>query len=354
MYKVVLVDDEAIIRAGIAKMLPVEELPLQLTGVFSNAFDVLEYLQDEMPDILITDIKMPQMNGLEMLHKALAMFPSIQVIILSGFDEFEFARSAMKLGVKEYLLKPCAKEDLTLALRNVCAEIDQQRKNVVRSMDQRRVLIDQLTDTLITLGRNAQNDKQIRSGVQELLDSAANREVIQEAVVQLVAVVENRIPSAQWQVEIIQSLYNRGDTDVVKSVSDILKQIYPKTKGRKGFVEEMCRYTQKQYMDPDLSLQFIADHVVHMNADYIGKEFTDDVGMKFSKYLLQIRISHAKKLIAMDPHRPIYEVAMQVGYGENQQYFTQMFKKVTNQTPKEFRDKVIHEMHGDRSECTEK
>ena len=74
MYKVLIVDDEDIIRKGIEAMLPLAEFHLQITGTCSNAFDALENMVDERPDILICDIKMPQMNGLELIEKAMQLY----------------------------------------------------------------------------------------------------------------------------------------------------------------------------------------------------------------------------------------------------------------------------------------
>ena len=106
MYKLLLVDDEPIIRVGIRNMLPIERLGIEVTGICANALDALDCMTDNMPDILITDLKMPKMDGLELIERTIKMYPRIQAIILSGFDEFEYARKAIKLGVKEYLLKP--------------------------------------------------------------------------------------------------------------------------------------------------------------------------------------------------------------------------------------------------------
>ena len=343
MYKIMIVDDEAIIRAGIEKMLPRKELDLVLLSSHSNAFDALDSLQDGMPDILISDIKLPKMDGIELIGRALKMYPTMQVIVISGFDDFEFARSAMKLGVKEYLLKPCDKKELFDAISRTCVEIDKHRRIVNKTIDQRREWVDRLTEELITLGRKASNEQQIRSGLAELMKSCSNEEVLVESVIRLVAVDERRIASAQWQIEIIQKIYQQKDVDIVGCIAEILQQVYSNRKARHGFVEKMCAFIQENYMNPDLTIQYVADHVVHMNADYIGKEFSNDTGLKFSKYLLKVRIKHAKKLIAKNPQIPFYEVADKVGYGGNQQYFSQMFKKETNMTPKEFRNEVMSE-----------
>ncbi len=341
MYKLLLVDDEAIIRTGISKMLPLERRDMNLIKACSNAFEALESMTDEMPDILISDIKMPQMDGLELAEKALEKYPDIQVILLSGFDEFEYARKALKLGVKEYLLKPCDSSELENALIRACQNIDEQRRKFSRSIGERESNIHLLTEQLMELARKDGEEQTLLEELKKLVHINRNEEIWVEALVRIVALAERKIASAQWQIELIQRIFNRSDDDILVRTAEILHQIYTLKETQKPFVESMIHYVKEHYMDSTLSLQFIADHVVHMNADYIGKEFAHDMGMKFSEYLLQVRMKHARKLISSNVTMPFYEVAELIGYGDNPQYFSLMFKKVSKLTPKEFRDSVI-------------
>ena len=120
MYKLLLVDDEQIIREGLARMIDWEGLGLTLTASCSNALAALDSMTDDMPDILLADVRMPGMNGLELVERAMALHPQLQAIILSGYDTFQYAQQAIKTGVMEYLLKPCSQEELTSALERAC------------------------------------------------------------------------------------------------------------------------------------------------------------------------------------------------------------------------------------------
>lgn len=350
MYKLLLVDDEPIIRVGIRNMLPIERLGIEVTGICANALDALDCMTDNMPDILITDLKMPKMDGLELIERTIKMYPRIQAIILSGFDEFEYARKAIKLGVKEYLLKPCDKKELESALERVCTDIDMQREREKQSLGKREAQIHVLTDQLMQLGSTCKSEEQLHRELQKLAKMNRNEEMLVEALIRLVAVAEKMIVSAQWQVELIQSIFNRKDENMLDCIAQILLQIYSVKVTRRPFVEDMCFYIKEHYMEPDMSLQYVADHVVFMNADYIGKEFAHDMGMKFSRYLLEERMKHARKLISTETTMPLWEVADRVGFGDNPQYFSLMFKKVSGVTPKEFRDRVISERMKENSE----
>jgi two-component system, response regulator YesN len=117
--KIMIADDEELIRLGLAKILSKAELPIELTGAYSNgmaAWAGLSKLQPGELDVLITDIKMPVMDGLKLIEKAKERMPGLYVIVLSGFNDFEYARQAMRYGVTEYFLKPLDKYELYQAL----------------------------------------------------------------------------------------------------------------------------------------------------------------------------------------------------------------------------------------------
>ena len=106
-YRVLLVDDEEELRAGIRRKIDWESLGFHLCGEAENGQDALELAEQLNPDVVLTDIKMPFMDGLELCRQLKEQLPAIRLIIFSGFDEFEYARQAIGMNVFEYLLKPC-------------------------------------------------------------------------------------------------------------------------------------------------------------------------------------------------------------------------------------------------------
>ncbi len=97
-----------------------------MTASCPNAIAALDSMTDDMPDILLTDIRLPGMTGLELVQRAVALHPMLQCIVLSGYDTFQYAQEALKYGVIEYLLKPCDQEELENALRRACTNIDKK------------------------------------------------------------------------------------------------------------------------------------------------------------------------------------------------------------------------------------
>lgn len=128
MQKVVLVDDEMIILDGIASVIHWGALGTELIGTAQNGVEALDIIMSSQPDIVITDIRMPGMDGLELVAKVAGLFPATSFIMLTGFSEFDYAKTAMQYGVKHYLLKPCSEEDLNEALGEIVRERMDQKK----------------------------------------------------------------------------------------------------------------------------------------------------------------------------------------------------------------------------------
>jgi YesN/AraC family two-component response regulator len=121
---VILADDERIIREGVAESLDWDSIGCRLVGTADTGFDALALIREKQPQCVVTDIRMPLMNGLELIRTVQEERADCRFIILSGYDEFEFARQAMKYGVRYYLLKPFDEEELADVLVKIRQEIE--------------------------------------------------------------------------------------------------------------------------------------------------------------------------------------------------------------------------------------
>jgi len=131
MYKVFLVEDEIIVREGIRNSVPWEKTAYILAGEAPDGEMALAMIQDIKPDILVTDIRMPFIDGLSLSRIVKKTLPWIKIVILSGHDEFEYAREALSLGVEEYLLKPVSSQDMLKALDKIAARIDEEKEKLL-------------------------------------------------------------------------------------------------------------------------------------------------------------------------------------------------------------------------------
>ena len=127
LYKVLFVEDEIVTREGIRDNVDWKANGFEYCGEATDGEMALSLLRTIKPDILITDIKMPFMDGLQLCKIVRERMPWVKIIILSGHDEFEYAQEAIKLGVTEYLLKPITVQDMHSALQKIAAQLDQEK-----------------------------------------------------------------------------------------------------------------------------------------------------------------------------------------------------------------------------------
>lgn len=126
-YRVLLADDEEEIRTGISRKIDWASLGFCLVGEAGNGEEALELADRLRPDVVLTDIKMPFMDGLELCRRLRLTLPGARLVIFSGFDDFEYARQAMSLGVSEYILKPINASELQQVLEKLRDQLDRQR-----------------------------------------------------------------------------------------------------------------------------------------------------------------------------------------------------------------------------------
>lgn len=131
MIKVLLVDDEPNVRQGVKMMIPWDELGLTVIGEGEDGDDGLAKMMSLDPDIVVADVKMPGMTGIEMIEAAVKNGFSGKCLILSGYSDFSYAKSAMSLGVRQFILKPVDEDELIEALRLLAEEIGGERRSEV-------------------------------------------------------------------------------------------------------------------------------------------------------------------------------------------------------------------------------
>ena len=124
-YRVLLVEDEISIREGIRDIIEWERLGFHFAAEANNGREALEIFDRIRPDLVITDIRMPQCGGLELIAAVRERSRETKVVIITGFADFDYARQAIKLNVKDYLLKPVSPGELTALLKQLKAELDE-------------------------------------------------------------------------------------------------------------------------------------------------------------------------------------------------------------------------------------
>lgn len=122
MIRLLIADDEKIIRETLSTIIDWESLGVEVVAVCKDGLEAYDAIIDEYPDIVLTDIRMPKLSGLELIHKITENHDNIHFIILSGYDEFSYAKEAMLYGIKHYILKPCNEVEIINAVQDLIRE----------------------------------------------------------------------------------------------------------------------------------------------------------------------------------------------------------------------------------------
>ena len=159
VYSIMIVEDEYLVRQGISSLVNFKKFNMQVIGEAENGLEAWEKIQTECPDIILTDINMPQMNGIKLAQLAREQYPQLHIIFLTGYDDFDYALSAVKLGADDYLLKPFSREDVEAMLIKVKEKLDREKKQQqvhelvekAEFSDLEQAIHDRLADTELSL-----------------------------------------------------------------------------------------------------------------------------------------------------------------------------------------------------------
>lgn len=223
--KLLLIEDEPILRQGILRTIERMGLPIDEIGEASNGLEGLQRLAELQPDIVVTDIRMPEMNGLDFIREAKELDDKLQFILVSGYEEFEFAKRGIQYGVADYLLKPIEPEELRACLMRIMAKIEQDRRH--SSLGDELQLLQQRSEEI---SRQRLLTKLIQQGGEssafEQDGKLASMNVFcREFVVVLFEVVMPGLP---------YSSFLKGDEALLRfAISNVISQVL-ESKGREG------------------------------------------------------------------------------------------------------------------------
>ena len=135
-YTIVIADDEEQLRHSLIRRIPWEEIGFQVVGEAENGIEALEQVERLEPDLLLTDIRMPFMSGIELAREAREICPTMQIAFLSGHDDFSYAQQAIQYNIISYMLKPISSAELTEELKRIKRKIDQRFEEFASSREQ--------------------------------------------------------------------------------------------------------------------------------------------------------------------------------------------------------------------------
>ncbi|MDQ0338595.1 two-component system response regulator YesN [Caldalkalibacillus uzonensis] len=367
MHTVVLVDDEFYIRQGLKKMINWETYDFKISGEAEDGEQAWQMIQDTNPDVVITDICMPVMDGINLIKriKESQVYPC-KFIIISGYGEFKYAQQAVRFGVHDFLLKPIEQGELTQALERLSKILEQEKNTCLTHQ--------QWLDLLQDVRHDASNDGELDTSWDTILLEQIEENRLEEAQqtitrmfrefqVQRLAPEAVRVSlwrSIQRVLNVIRSM--DGDEQNMKTLSQLMRsldcqvtltelrrlflvfvqeavQVIDQLRQNKhrGEIEKIKRYIDLNYHQ-HISLKHIANKF-YLNPIYLGQLFKKTYDVYFKEYLLQIRINEAKRLLRQSDLR-VYEIAEKVGF-KSVDYFVTKFEEREGMTPTAYRNRLL-------------
>ena len=233
-YRVIVVDDEEEIREGIIRKIDWNALGYEVVGSAENGVEALELAEHLHPDVIMTDIKMSFMDGLQLCQHIAEKMPSVKMIIFSGFDDFEYAQRAIKLNVTEYLLKPVNAQELTQTLQKLKCQLDQELA------DQRDIE---------KLRRNYQESLPVLR--EQFLVGLLEGRVPQQRVQAQAEMFQLHLAAKYWTVALVHaegdSAQALADATPLRSAQELVPLSVAKTVGE--ILGRFCHFTSFLYMD---------------------------------------------------------------------------------------------------------
>lgn len=342
MFRILIADDEPMIRKGLEKLVGQSGQPLASLRLADNGLDALRQIQEERPDFLFTDIRMPKMDGLELCRQVSELDPDIQIVVVSGYNDFEYAQKCLSYGVKEYLLKPISKKAVEGALSkliNLHAKQKSQTFVSLKRLEQWAGLAEEAIWSLqqpalqSVLAEAKQELQSYRLKLRHLIDVLGEFSGLlnQKLNVRDVFTFTERLQLHDVASE--EEAWTRFEA----SLELLLQDLKIKRKGKlKDPVEEAKQYIE-DHLAEDVSLEEVAERI-GLNASYFSQLFKQSTKETFVQYRTRRRIERAKKLLEQ-PHYRITDISGEVGYADHP-HFTKTFKKYTGSLPSEYRNKL--------------
>lgn len=393
LYRVLIADDEPIIREGIRDAVKWNELGMEVAGEAEDGEEALELALRERIDIALVDMNMPFMDGIALMKKLKQERPSCRFVIVTGHDEFAYAQEAIRLGVKDYLLKPVNADHLQNVLRSVKQELDElhvrdlyfhkaseQIKKNIPLLRERFCLEwihglishNEALEQLEFLGLPPKLPSQI--GIVRWPETAANQPLMKEGERQLyLFAIENIISELVQDVPhmlfreqtgligicLWEELPVEAAVEMEKSVLKYIKltvnvhlELVKDEHGSVSDAYDACREAvlresqlspivrrarqlmHEVYAERDLTLESFAAGL-QVSPVYLSRMLKKELGTSFVGFLTQTRIRKAIQLLN-STDQPIHEIAELVGY-DSQHYFSTAFKKVMGVSPNRYR-----------------
>lgn len=377
-YKLLLVDDEKPIREKLINNTDWEANGYQVFSA-ADGEEALAAVKREGIDILVTDIQMPKLNGMNLIEKSKSINEHLKIIVISGYAEFEYAQKSIRFGVNDYLLKPFRSKKLLEVVNRARDDLAKEKDDKERLAGLRGEISNYINDhkldniynwlvddnffqsqSLIlnriqleaVLKRGSREDilKMVAKIMEEIRDISLNREklyvILNNLILESFRVIKELDYGAEDLMQIIdQDKIKKINHENYEEIEKMLKELMLRLHDLIAFVpddrnqnmiNEMKEYIAENYQD-GITLSEMAKNF-NISTGHLSNLFHEKTGESFSDYLNMIRLNKAKELLKTTDYR-IYQIADELGFNDAY-YFSSWFKKMVGASPTTYRENI--------------
>lgn len=344
--KSLIVDDDKYVRMGLGKLIPWEAMHFTEVLYADNGASAYDIAIKAQPDLIITDVKMPIMDGVELCKKLSEADIETYIVMLSAYDDFEFTRAALNYNVKDYILKPLNEESIKQLIAKIEAIVSRHH----RKQNFRRIIYSKELASRISASLHGFNRDDINSlFLHDLPEMQLEQTEVKDFCLLLIDLLFDHFVKNGYtgnekindkRKDAVEHILNaKTNSDIYSYTfnlySDMLEFHGARNPEVNPLVNEMCLYIEKYYMDCDLNVAKIANDM-HIAPGYAGPLFKKHKGISMLSYITNLRIEKASKLLE-DISLKVSEIGQMTGIPDVN-HFCKVFKKTKGLSPTEYRN----------------
>ena len=342
--KIILVDDDHLALEGISHMLHWEHFGGELAGCATNGTEAIVLIKEQHPDVVISDIRMPDMDGLDLAQYLYEHCPDTRMILISGHGEFEYAQRALQYQVTDYILKPITRAKLNSLEDRLCAIQKELSADVPPWYACDEELRTRVSEALHRGDMAAMGELLISKEVFRSLSD--RRDVLGIQLLNYLFLYQDELGKDRTSLDAMRqkSMVEYWKlTTQQERLAYLAAQYYDlmeyaetcKGEYSNPIISYCLQAIRENYADSNFNISNLAD-TLHLSLSYLSTVFKNVTGQNVSSYLSAQRLSRARELLR-DASLPIKDVCYASGY-DDPRYFAKFFKTHTGMTPSEFRN----------------
>ena len=351
MLRVIIADDDCSTRDKIIRFIDKEKYGIQIVGAASDGAQACAMIREQQPDIVLIDIEMPGMSGLDVINTVYNEYAlqSVAFIIVSGHDKFQYAHEALRLGVQNYLLKPFLPVDICNAIYRAARHIkgaqmsDQESTRNVPPIPSLKVDIEYPfnEEKAVMLGLRAGNQESAMAALNAFFDRLPQESGI-EAVgwcltilyvemyrFSILCKLESCSPALSGDPVASPEEFKHTLADFVRNICEGLSSENP----RSPSLQMALKFINAHYAE-HLTLERVAAEA-YVSPAYLSTLFTQQLNTHFIDYIHRVRVENSIRLMRENPQLKYYQAGERVGY-LSYKHYAKCFKKVMNMTVSQY------------------